>query len=167
MNDEHPRIDEAAGQWRLVQGDLAPGETVLLTVKSGSMLPLLPVGARIEVAHVAGSRCRVGDVVVFRQDDRLVVHRLIFGSGDAPLGWFLQRGDGYSPAGFLRTGSILGRVVAVHAAEGGVRRLTGGNERWQARREARGSLDRYVYSLLAAPARKVRRWLKRGNTDSA
>jgi len=166
LNDDQPRIDEAADQWRLVQGDLAPGETVRLTVQSGSMLPLMPVGARLEVARAEGSDCRVGDVVVFRRAERLVAHRLLFGWGHAPLGWFLQRGDGHSPAGFLRSREVLGRVVAVHAVDGGVRRLTGGDERWQARREARRSLARFVHSLLAEPARKAKRWLTRGNSDS-
>ena len=41
-------IDEVAGQYRLLQRGLNPGETVELTVQSGSMLPLMPVGARID-----------------------------------------------------------------------------------------------------------------------
>ncbi len=166
LSDDHLPIDEAQGQWRLVQGDLAPGETVFLTVQSGSMLPLMPVGARIEVISVSGSRCRVGDVVVFRQADRLVAHRLLFGWGHEPLGWFLQRGDGFSPAGFLRSRSILGRVVAVHGIEGEVRCLSGDQSRWQDRRAARRSLNRIVRSWLAGPVRKGRQWLTRGNTGS-
>ena len=46
--------DEATGQWRLAQGDLGPDESVLLTVQSGSMLPSMPVGSRIEVGATAG-----------------------------------------------------------------------------------------------------------------
>jgi len=166
LQDDCPLIDEAAGQYRLIHGNLAATETVWLTVQSGSMLPLMPVGARIEVAPVEGPRCRVGDVVVFPDGERLVAHRLVFGWGHAPGGWFLQRGDGFSPTGIVRPGSILGRVVAVRRSAADEVSLTGADQRWQARREARRSLVRFVHSLLVSPVRKVRRWRTRGTSDS-
>ena len=167
MRDDRPPDDEATGQWRLVHGDLEPGESVFLTVQSGSMLPSMPVGSRIEVGVVAGNAYRVGDVVVFRRGDRLVAHRLLFGWTAGPGGWFLQRGDGVSPAGFLRPGAILGQVRAVHGTDGTVLGLMGIEAEWQARCAVRRSLARFVLSLLTAPARKAKRWLTRNNTGSA
>jgi len=131
------------------------------------MLPSMPVGSRIEVSAVTGNGCHVGDVVVFRRGDRLVAHRLLFGWATGPGGWFLQRGDGVSPAGFLRPRTILGRVLAVHGANGTVLELVGLEAEWQARGAARRSLARFVLSLLTAPARKAKRWLTRDTTGPA
>jgi|GEM_PF-1082421 len=171
LRDDLPPNDlasaEAAGQWRLVQGYLGPDESVFLTVQSGSMLPSMPVGSRIEVGAAAGNGCRVGDVVVFRRGDRLVAHRLLFGWAAGPGGWFLQRGDGVSPVGFLRPREILGRVRGVHDTDGTVHGLVGIEAEWLARAAARRSLARFVLSLLTAPARKAKRWLTRNNTGSA
>jgi hypothetical protein len=142
--------DQATDQWRLLQGTLAPDETITLAVQSGSMLPLLPVGATIEIAPCAGNRCQRGEIVVFRQQRRLVAHRLLFGWGDGPGGWFLQRGDGTSPAGFIRPGAILGRVVAVTAADGVRHDLRTAAARDDGLRRARGSLARLARDTLKA-----------------
>jgi hypothetical protein len=144
-------------QLRLLRGDLIAGETVRLDVRSGSMTPLLPVGAVVEVAPAVGSDCEVGDVVVFQRGDRLIAHRLLFGWGHDPGAWFLERGDGVSPARFIRAGRILGRVVSVQAAGQEPRRLDNTAARVEARRQARRSLARYVRGLVpAALARAVR-----------
>jgi hypothetical protein len=148
LSDEGPLIEEAADQLRLVQRRLLPGETIWLTVRSGSMVPWMPVGARIEVAAVAGSRCEVGDVFVFERRGRLVAHRLLMGWGSGPLALFLQRGDGVSPAGLVRADAILGRVVAVRMPEGDPVRMDGREDAWRARLAARRSLRRLLRSLL-------------------
>lgn len=158
--------DQAVDQLRLMRGDLAPGQTVLLTMRSGSMLPLLPVGARIEVAAVAGDACAVGDVVVFARGGKLVAHRLLLGWGHAPGGWFLERGDGTSPVGFVRPQAILGRVTAVVSFDGRKRRLDDPQARLTGLQEARRSLARFVLTGVSSPLRKARRWLQRGNTGS-
>jgi len=150
------KANQFADQWRLMHGGLAPGETVRLPVRSGSMLPCLPVGADIEIVPAAGPECRVGDVVVYRRGERLVAHRLLFGWGHAPGGWFLERGDGVSTAGVIRAGRILGKVVAVHLPTGEVRPLDG-PERL---RLARRSLARFLLSPLAAVVDRARRGRK-------
>lgn len=167
MPENSSLIDAAADQLKLVERRLRPDEKIWLTLRSGSMLPTMPVGARIAVQPVDGSRCRVGDVVVFRQGDRLVAHRLIFGWGAGPASWFLQRGDGVSGAGLLRSEAILGRVVAVQRPHAAVETLTGEDAGWRARRAARRSLARFLRSLVTGPLRKARGWLTRGSTGSA
>jgi hypothetical protein len=164
--DRADRLDEAADQWRLLHGGLAAGETVLLTVRSGSMLPCLPVGAKIEIAAVDGRECRVGDVVVFRRGDRLIAHRLLFGWGHEPGSWFLERGDGVSPAGLIRARTILGKVVALHRADGRQQRLDCSDALTDNLRRARRSLRQYLLAGATAPLRKARQWLRRISTGS-
>ncbi len=149
-------------QWRLVRRDLRPEETVCLDVRSGSMVPVLPVGAVVTVAPAEGRHCEVGDIVVFRRGDRLIAHRLIFGWGHEPGAWFLERGDGVSPAGVIRAASILGRVVSVQVGQQPPRPLVGPTVIADARRRARRSLARFVLgSVAAAPAWVARVLCKR------
>jgi hypothetical protein len=144
-------------QWRLVHRDLRPGEVIRLDVRSGSMSPVLPVGAVVDVASVPGGQCEVGDIVVFQRGERLVAHRLIFGWGHEPGAWFLERGDGVSPAGLIRAGSILGRVVSVQMPDHPPQPLVGPAVLADARRRARRSLARFVLGLVpAAIARAAR-----------
>lgn len=164
---QRPETERALDQWLLLRGRLEPGRTVRLTVRSGSMAPVLPVGAEAEVAVVDPSSCKVGDIVVFARGGRLVAHRLLFGWGHEPGARFLERGDGVSPPGIVRARDILGLVVAVHEPGGRGRALTGGMQTQDALRRARRSLARFVLESLAAPWRKARRWLHRDSTDSA
>lgn len=166
MTDPRPDIDEAADLWRVLNRRLDPGETVWLTMLSGSMLPVLPVGARVAVKAVDGDGCRVGDIVAFRRDSRLIAHRLVFGWGGRPAGWFLERGDGASDLRFLRPGDILGRIVAVREAHGPARDLTGPDHRWRDLRAARRSLAHVLLEAVLGPLRKAKRWVLRQPTDS-
>lgn len=167
LQDPRSNLDRAVEQWRLLQRKLAPGETVRLTVRSGSMLPLLPVGAEIAVAAARGMDCRPGDIVIFRRGDRLVAHRLLFAWGRGARRWFLERGDGVSTAGIIRAGDVLGLVVEVIDPEGRRRCLEEPAETAAALGRARRNLVRLALCKAAAPMRKVARWFRRGSTGCA
>lgn len=149
----HAQKDTVA-QWSLMKGTLAPGETAVLTIQSGSMIPMLPVGARITIEPTSGDLCAVGDIVVFRQQSRLVAHRLLFGWGHEPGGWFLQRGDGVSPLGFVRARAILGKVIAVEPSQGKFLDLTTLEARIGGLHAARRSLSSYCRTMIKSMIRK-------------
>lgn len=149
--DDH---DQLANQWRLLRSNLAPGTVVTLTMQTGSMAPLIPVGATLEVKSTTGVDCRVGDVVVFRRASQLVAHRLLFGWGHEPGGWFLQRGDSISNAGVIRADAIVGRVVAVITPNAKRHDLTDDDAKYHARREVHRGLRRLVRDILTEPWRK-------------
>lgn len=134
-------------QWRVLQQDLAAGERVSLPMLSGSMAPLMPVGCEVEVQGLADDApLAAGDVVVFREQSRLVAHRLLFGCPLPAPGWFLQRGDGVSQARVISRRAICGLVVGV-TMDGGARRdLTTPAARHHGRRQA----QRGLYRLLRA-----------------
>lgn len=167
LQTARPLVDQAADQWRLLEGKLAPGEAVLLSVHSGSMLPLIPAGAQIAVVATTGAGRRVGDIVVFRRGDRLIAHRLLFGWGHEPGGWFLERGDGVSAAGFIRARQILGLVVEVQDPAVGQLRLDTPQAAAAGLRLARRSLARFVLTMLESPVRKACSWFRSDSTGSA
>jgi hypothetical protein len=156
VSDERPAVDQAADQWRLVRRQVRPGERVALTMRSGSMAPLLPVGSRIEVVATDGQDCRVGDIVVYAEGERLVAHRLLLRWPWGAEQRFLQRGDGVSPAGVLPAAAILGRVVAV-ATDDGRHDLTAADARRQARQAVRRSLARLVRDVARSMLRREKR----------
>jgi hypothetical protein len=155
-------LDQAAAQLRLVRGQVPPGEHVTLPLRSGSMLPSLPVGSSLVIRSQAGSRCAVGDVVVFKREGRLVAHRLLLAWGRG----YVERGDGVSSAGHVRADAILGRVVTVRRPDGRTLDLDTSAARRAGRRAAAASLLRWVRGGLLAPFRRLERWLTRGNSDS-
>jgi hypothetical protein len=160
-------LDDAVAVSRLVRGQLAPGERIVLSVRSGSMVPLMPVGARIIVEPTTGDRCGVGDIVVFVRGQRLVAHRLLL---TWPVGadrWFLERGDGVSTAGLLPEREILGRVVAVKQSAAISRPLDSATAQWESRRAVRKSLKTMVRDRVIALVRGVTRWRSPKPTASA
>src|SRR6266705_555289 len=63
-----------------------------LCVQGSSMLPSLRPGDEIQLQSIPLSELKRGDIVAYRRDDRLFVHRVI---GIAPL---MTRGDTLSQA---------------------------------------------------------------------
>lgn len=159
-------LEDAVAQTRLLRGQLSPGERIVLSVRSGSMAPIMPVGSRIAVEAVAGHRCDVGDIVVFARDQRLVAHRLLLTWPVGPDRWFLERGDGISGTGLLHHRAVLGRVVTIHHPAGNTTALASPAARWQARRAVRKSLRNMVRGSLAALARRVTTWRSPTHTAS-
>ncbi|MEZ4388876.1 MAG: S26 family signal peptidase [Candidatus Krumholzibacteriia bacterium] len=148
-------LAQRTAQWRLLQQDLAAGEQVTLPVISGSMMPLIPAGARITVQGLGPAEIpEVGEVVVFRDRDRLVAHRLLFFCPLPSPGWYLQRGDGASPAGVVGRARICGRVVAVSRPGDRDLDLTPAAARHQGRRAARRSLWRWCRGGFLLARRK-------------
>jgi hypothetical protein len=99
-----------------------------LVVRGTSMLPTLGEGQTVAV-DFSPERLKRGDVIVFRQHDDLVVHRLVgYGSRDGRT-YYRARGDG---RGYLDPPlypeRVAGRVVALRD-RGAWRSLRGGAAR--------------------------------------
>ena len=131
-------------------------------VQGDSMRPMLRPGDVLEVAF-KGDPPRTGDLLLFRQADYLVVHRLL-GRARRQGGevGFRTRGDAsmaLDPR--VAEGSVLGRVVAFE--RGSERReLKGRRARGYARAMA---WHGFCWAALAAVARRIDRGLGRGRAE--
>lgn len=140
----------------LVAEGVRAGETVLTRVRGTSMLPLLPPGTECAVQTARPEDLRIGEVVCFRTDADLVVHRLVArvpGGSDGST-MFLCKGDNLStfdpPFG---TEALVGRVV-----EAGGRELS--PSPWGARlSRLQGTL--HVWVLATPWARRLGDWKMR------
>jgi hypothetical protein len=157
LADSADRLDAAANWWRLFHDRLASDERVELPMLTGSMAPNLPVGSTLIIASVRGETCRVGDVVVFRDGERLVAHRLLWGWPPGRPRRFLQAGDGISPLGWVAATAVLGIVVAIRDTDQTTRDL----RLPRARREGVRLAQRRLRGMFLTPLRKGKTWLFR------
>ena len=125
--------------------------TVRLPMLSGSMAPLIPVGAQMEIASARQRAFGVGDVVVFARDGRLVAHQLVFALGFGRHVLYLERGDRNEAAGIVRRRDVCGVVT-------GWRPDGGGDEEFVAVTRSRG---RALRSLLEGSRVGLRSRLRR------
>lgn len=77
------------------------------------MLPFLHIGDGVLVESVKPGSIKVGDIIVFKSADKLVVHRVIHRCYNSGIS-FLQKGDNSRVAEIVMSENIIGRVTAVH-----------------------------------------------------
>ncbi|MBV8373917.1 MAG: nucleotidyltransferase family protein, partial [Candidatus Eremiobacteraeota bacterium] len=109
-------------QAQLVRTALAAGRRARIAMRGTSMLPFLREPMVLELDRFRGS-ARVGEIVVFRTDERLVAHRVVGRRGDA----LLCAGDA-EPGRVeqIERSAVVGVVAAVwSSADGDARRIDG------------------------------------------
>lgn len=111
----------------LVAARLAAGETCVLVVRTGSMAPQLRPGDAVRVAPLPGARPQPGAVLLVRQGDFLVTHRLV-GWAAANDELILQGDACPQPDRPTPAAAVLGVVIAQRRG-GRWRRLA--NRRWE------------------------------------
>jgi signal peptidase I len=84
-----------------------------LPVLTDSMAPLIRPGDRVKVSRVAPGEVRFGDIVVFKRNNDLIVHR-VFKRRHTPEGvYFSEKGDAGCVYGLVNGENIIGRVTGL------------------------------------------------------
>jgi signal peptidase I len=83
----------------------------VLPLLSGSMAPTLIPGDLLTVQPLDGKRPHAGDIVVFREEHKLVAHRLLLAFRIFSLALYLQKGDANRKIGLVKPEQIVGRVA--------------------------------------------------------
>lgn len=100
----------------LLDEALEKGWEPSLRVASGSMQPLIQPGDRVTVKHADVDQVKFGDIIVFRLQEVLVVHRVIGRLRIDGRTFFLQKGDSNLAASPVPSDDVLARVVAIGKA---------------------------------------------------
>jgi hypothetical protein len=124
--------------------------SVDIPITGGSMGSTLPAGSVVRVSLAGGEVCGVADVVVFRQSEQIVAHRVIH---IAPR-HLITRGDARTapdpPVPFDR---VLGRVAGVISSDGSLKSLPASPRgRWLARLARSIAFRMTVMMLRVSPA---------------
>jgi hypothetical protein len=89
------------------------GRTVSFKIVSGSMSPVIQVGDIVQVSRVDPSKIGVGDIVAFRQDAKVMVHRVSAISRSNGGLRFRQGGDAGSTSLEIAARSLIGRIGVI------------------------------------------------------
>lgn len=114
----------------LVQEQLARGERVRVRIATGSLAPLVRPGDWLWIEGAAPSDFHLGDIVLFRQGNVWVAHRLV---GKAANGAWLSKGDSASSLDAGTGPEWVGRAVELETARGMLQLRRRRSARWMAR----------------------------------
>ncbi len=82
VNEDRDNRERALDIWLGLSGQAPlPEGPLVLPILSGSMRPSIALGSKILIAPADYSTCRLGDVVVYLEGDRLIAHRLLWTLG--------------------------------------------------------------------------------------
>ncbi len=82
-----------------------------MTVLTDSMVPLLQPGDQVQVSRIVAEEVHFGDIVVFRRDDDLIVHRVLK-KWHTPNGvYFSEKGDAGCAYSLVSADKVVGRVT--------------------------------------------------------
>jgi len=97
-------------------------------IVSGSMRPLIDIRDRVLAKRVDPFDVQSRDIILFKNSNALVTHRIMERVDKNRELFFLQKGDGGGSVGMIPAQSVLGKVVAIEK-NGTVLRLDRGRGR--------------------------------------
>ena len=95
---------------------LARGALLRFRAQGDSMRPFIRGGDILVIAPIEGEQARAGDAILFRQGNRLLVHRLLGRSGEGGNTLILKGDAHLRPDRPLGADQVLGRVTALERA---------------------------------------------------
>jgi signal peptidase I len=84
-----------------------------MTVITGSMTPLIRSGDQVLIQQTNPESIRFGDIVMFRRDMDLIVHRVLKRRRTADGFLFTEKGDAVIDPGKFKADSVVGRITMV------------------------------------------------------
>lgn len=132
-----------------------------LPILTGSMSPHLVPGGRLQLDCSPSLRPRLGDVVVYREQDRLIAHRLLLRVRLGRRCWLYQKGDAARTGSWVNAAGVIGVVVGASGPDGEPTYARGPGRPSGGRGAAGAGVHRQLLRDLAARARSALRVLRR------
>jgi signal peptidase I len=89
------------------------GRMIDVKVEGNSMRPLMRPGDTVSLRLTDGSEFKTGDLIAYKQDGKLIVHRFVKQRNIDKSLWLCQKGDNLSDWSWISEGEALGRVEAI------------------------------------------------------
>lgn len=89
------------------------GRPIDVRIEGASMLPLIRPGDTVSLCLINGDELKTGDLIAFRQDGDLIVHRFIKQRRIDRSRWLCQKGDNLSGWSWIPEDDVLGRVESI------------------------------------------------------
>lgn len=88
-----------------------------MTVFSGSMSPILKIGDKVLVKYISPKWIHFGDIIVFKENDKFIVHRVIRKRLSRDKLIFLEKGDNNRFASWIDAEKVIGKAIAVNKGD--------------------------------------------------
>lgn len=111
---------------------LEAGRPCEVPVWGRSMHPFLKAGDRLQLCRVGPEHLGLGDLIAFRREDRLIVHRFAGSLRQDGALWLRQKGDNLPGFSLIPAEDLVGRVALVEGP-GGTRAMLSGPGLWRNR----------------------------------
>lgn len=166
-----PQVSDAIADDRLnealvalVRQGLRERGRLRMRLQGDSMWPTIPPGTLVEVERISAADIRLGDLVVWQQDGRLVAHRIVQRVRDDSGAHLVTKGDNASSRDHLispemilgRVCRLFGEAVAVQECGSFQYRLVAAF--WVLRWNVRRPLDSMGRPLPASAKATLKRW---------
>ena len=89
------------------------GRPVDVKVEGASMLPLIRPGDIVSLCLINVNELKTGDLIAFRQNGNLIVHRFIRRQNIDKSVWLCQKGDNLSGWSWIPEDGVVGKVESV------------------------------------------------------
>jgi hypothetical protein len=89
------------------------GRLIDVRVEGTSMRPLMRPGDTVSLRLSDGSEFKTGDLIVFKQNGKLIVHRFIRRRKIDKSVWLCQKGDNLSGWSWIPANEVLGKVESI------------------------------------------------------
>ncbi len=140
----------------MLRGELSMSKDVELPMLSGSMSPTIVCGNTIRIRPVSWNRILRGDIIVFKDNGRLIAHRLLARISFGRFHLAYQKGDTNDLGKWISGRCILGIVTAAWDTSG---------NRVYLRNEAKNLMQRTAYThslrVIINPFFRISRLFKR------
>jgi signal peptidase I len=94
------------------------GREMSLTVSGTSMEPFLRAGDQVTVRPVGSGSIRRGDIIAFRNEGRVIIHRIVGRREFDGDSFYCQKGDNLDGWTLVPTEAIIGKAVSVRGRGG-------------------------------------------------
>ncbi len=94
------------------------GKKLEISARGASMHPLIASGDTLSIRALDPEALKVGDVIAFRLNGNVVVHRLVRIKSREGLRWYCQKGDNLRGCSWIPGDRMLGKIQAIEKTDG-------------------------------------------------
>ena len=97
----------------LLAESLQRNGSAIIAVNGNSMYPTLQMGWRVHLKPSRGEDLRIGEIALFRGENYLTIHRLVWRESDSGVDRLVFRGDYNRVRERVEPSSVIARVIAI------------------------------------------------------
>ena len=155
MSSEESQHKQQIKHWlELLDDSLEIGGIVELPVLSDSMMPIMVPGRMIKIQRACRDQCSPGDIIVFRDGQKLTAHRLLFSLRVGGVYYCFQKGDANPYGQLIRAERVIGRVIESQDAGGNYINLSSKTSRPKARVVTPGHFPKILWGCVLQVLRR-------------